>query len=117
MNKNGFAVKEMILLSGLLAIFFGFAITKVSYAYQEASNSDSLMEQQKNSLIIASEEYAKYYPDKFKEKETYIYGEELIEAGFLRDIEEFDYENVKIKITKISDTEILAQLVDSYGNN
>lgn len=97
-KKNGYAMKELIFLGGALAVVFTFAIVKVSFAYEEKSDKDRTTELKNNALLVAAEYYAKRNTDKFKNGETFLYGSDLIEAGFLMDIEEFDYKNTKIKV-------------------
>jgi len=99
MNNKGYAMKEIIILSAILAVVFAFGIAKVSYAYQDAADEEHKNDLKNNSLRIAAEEYAKRNTEKFASEETFIYGSDLIEAGFLMDIEDFDYKNQKIKVT------------------
>jgi len=40
MNKNGYAVKELILLCFILAVVFAFGIARVSFAYQDVSDKE-----------------------------------------------------------------------------
>lgn len=97
-KKNGFAIKEMIILSGVLAIVFGIAITKISFAYTDALREDEINEGVYHSLIVAAEAYAKVKSEEFKEKETFIYGSDLIDAEFIVENEDLDYKNTKIKV-------------------
>ena len=50
MNQKGYAVKELIFLFAILGIVFTFAITRVSFAYQQADNEEELVEMRNNSL-------------------------------------------------------------------
>lgn len=102
MKKNdGFAVKEMIILSGILAIVFAILITKVSFAYKDALREEDTKNGIKNSLLIAAKAYAEGKKEEFKKEETFIYGSDLIDAGYLVDAEELGYKNIKIKINYV----------------
>jgi len=98
LNKNGYAIKEMIVLCLILAVVFAFAIAKVSFAFEEAQEKDRGNSLKDHAIQLAAEYYAKNHPEKFTNVETFLYGSELIEAGFLTDIEDFDYKNKKIKV-------------------
>lgn len=91
-------IKEMIILCAVLAIVFAGGITKVSFAYQEATREDEVKEGLENALIVAAESYALSKNNEFKEKESFIYGSDLIDAGFLVEIDGLDFKNKKIKI-------------------
>lgn len=97
-NRDGFAVKEMIILSGVLALVFAFFITKVSFAYSDAIRVEDCSDAENNALLIAAESYVKYNKEKFKDEEIFVYGSDLIDAGFLLDIDDFDYKNKKMKV-------------------
>ena len=49
MNKLGYAMKEMIILSAILAIVFMIGIGRVSYAYEEADRSDEIANIEKST--------------------------------------------------------------------
>ncbi len=98
-EKNGYAIKEIIILSAILAVVFTFAIVRVSFAYEEKNDKNRTSELKNNALLVAAEYYAKKNSEKFKKEESFLYGSDLIEAGFLMDIEEFDYRNSKLKVT------------------
>jgi len=104
-NKKGFATKEIIILSGVLAIFFAVAITKVSFALKEANKEDEIYSEKMNVLAYATKAYISMNKDKFDNEETFLYGSDLIKAGFLVDIEDTDYKNAKIKVTHSKDKE------------
>lgn len=91
-------IKEIIILSGILACFFAFAITKVSFAYQEVSKEEEIKNGWNNALIIAAEAYASFRKEEFTQEETFLYGSDLIDAGFLLDIDDLDYANAKVKV-------------------
>lgn len=91
-------IKEIIILSGVLACFFAFAITKVSFAYQEVSKEEELKNGRDNALILAAEAYISFKKEEFTKEETFLYGSDLIDAGFLIDIDDLDYANAKIKV-------------------
>ena len=97
-NKQGYAVKELIILCSVLGVVFAIATARVSFAYQLASDEERIEDLKYETLLEAAEQYAKKNPEKFKSVETFLYGGDLIEAGFLMDLEEFDYKNTKIKI-------------------
>jgi len=103
-NKHGYVAKELIILCALLAVLFTVAIIKVSYAFEEINNmTQSSLASMDETLKKAALLYAKTHSDKFKEKETYIYGKELIENNYLMKLDEKDFENTKIKISRVND--------------
>ena len=99
MNHKGYAVKELIILFAILGIVFTFAITRVSFAYQQADNEEELVEMRNNSLQTAAEAYVSLHKDKFQEAETYFFGSDLVENHFLVDVEELGYNTVRFKVT------------------
>ena len=99
MEKNGYAVKELIILSAILAVVFGVAITRVSFAYEEITDKENLTNEKNHYLTLAATYYAKMHEEEMKE-ETFIYGSDLIEEGYLCDTGDTEKENAKIKITK-----------------
>ncbi len=103
-QRNGFAIKEMVILCAGLAIFFIIAITRISFALEEAKNESTLMEEKNHAIILAAETYAKANPDKFKESETFLFGSDLINEGYLLDIDDTDYQNVELKVWKENET-------------
>ncbi len=92
-------IRDMIILSVVLALVFAVVITKVSFAYQGAVREDDIRDNQRDFLLVAAESYVKSKSNEFKETENFIYGSDLIEAGFLLEIEELDFKNTKIKVT------------------
>ena len=100
MKKNGYAVKELIILSAILAVVFGVAITRVSFAYEEIMDEENVEIERNHYLTVAAEYYAKANEEEMKEEETFIFGSDLIEAGYLCDTGDKASENAKIKITK-----------------
>ena len=109
MNKKGFVVKEMIFLSVVLAIVFGIAITKVTFAYEDITKEEEIENEKEHVLKIAAEYYAKKHSDEMEE-ETFIFGSDLIDEGFLFDTDK-EKENAKIKITK-KDGQFSAEVVE-----
>lgn len=110
MKKNGFAVKELIILFALLGIIFVFGITKISYALEDAQKQEEILEVQENNLLYAADLYVKKNADTFQEDETYFYGTDLISSHILnRDIKE--YANVKFKATKQSDGSFQVEMI------
>ncbi len=105
MNKNGYAIKEILILTIILGVLFTIAITKVSFAYQEADKTGELEAMKNNSLQIAAETYVNNHKDKFQEEETFFYGSELVSNNYLLDIEEEGYNAVKFKVTHPKDTD------------
>ena len=99
MNHKGYAVKELIILFAILGIVFTFAITRVSFAYQQADNEEELAQMRNNSLQTAAEAYVSLHKDKFQETETYFFGSDLVENHFLVDVEELGYNTVRFKVT------------------
>ncbi len=105
MNNKGYAVKELLILFAILGIVFTFAITKVSFAYQQADNEEEQIAMRNNSLQTAAEAYVSLHKDKFEEPETYFFGSELVENHFLVDVEELGYNSVRFKVTHKEGTE------------
>jgi len=69
MKKNsGFAIKEMIILSGALAVVFAIAITKVSFAYTDALKEEEMKNGLQSSLIVAAKAYAQTKKEEIKEE-------------------------------------------------
>lgn len=99
MNHKGYTMREMIILCSVLAVIYGVAITKTSYAYQEAANTTEINEMKEAGLQTAAETYVKLHKDKFTESETYFFGKDLIEENLLINDSEKDYINTKIKVT------------------
>ena len=52
MEKNGYAVKELIILSAILAVVFGVAITRVSFAYEEIMNEETITNERVHNLTM-----------------------------------------------------------------
>ena len=96
--------KRNIILSAILAVVFGVAITRVTFAYESVTQTDTIASEKEHVLKIAAEYYAKMHPEEMKEEENYIFGSDLIEAGYLFDTEDKEKENAKIKITKENNT-------------
>ncbi len=104
MNKRGYALKEVIILCAILALAFGVAITRVSYAYQNIADESVVTREDNNTIKLAAETYAKAHEDTLnKDKENFIFGKDLIEEGYLIQTEDFDYHETKIKITYNND--------------
>ena len=100
MEKNGYAVKELIILSAILAVVFGIAITRISFAYEEIMDEENVEIERNHYLTVAAEYYAKMHEEEMQEEENFIFGSDLIDAGFLNDTGDKEKENAKIKITK-----------------
>lgn len=105
MNKNGYAIKEILILMAVLGVLFTVAITKVSFAYQEADKTEELEKMKTNSLQIAAETYVNNNKDKFQEEETFFYGSELVSNNYLLDVDSEGYNAVKFKVTHPKDTD------------
>ncbi len=100
MNNKGYAIKELIVLLAIIAVGFGVAITRISFAYQDISDEQTILEEGKNTLKIATEAYIKTHEKDFKkDTENYLYGKDLADDGYLILTEDFDYKDVKIKVT------------------
>ena len=102
-NNKGYTVKEMIILCAVLAIAFAIGISKVSYAYQVSLNASDTEALINKNLYNAALAYVNNNKDKFMEKETFIYGSELIENNFLFEADNSNYSKTKIKVTKNAD--------------
>ncbi len=100
MNNKGYAIKELIILLAIIAIGFGVAITRVSFAYQNINNENNFLEEEKNTLKVATEAYIKTHEKEFKkDADNYLYGKELADKGYLILTDDFDFKDTKIKIT------------------
>lgn len=98
--KNGYAIKELIVLFAILAVAFGVAITRVSYAYQDINDNNVILEEGRNSIKVATEAYVKTHEKDFKkDADNFIFGKDLIENGYLIQTDDFDFHDVKIKVT------------------
>ena len=103
MNNKGYSIKEMIILCSVLAIVFVVGISRVSYAYSISANEGELEALTSKNLYNAAVAYVNNNKDKFTEKETFIYGSELIENNFLFEADNTNYGKTKIKVTKNTD--------------
>ena len=110
MKQNGFAIKELVILFAFLGVVFGIAISKISYALEDASNTSAIALQQEENLELAGIVYAQKNPDKFTEAETFIYGSELVDNHLLNDIDNI-YQNQKLKISKKEDGTFSSEIV------
>ena len=100
MNNKGYALNELIILLIVIAIAFGIAITRVSYAYQNINDEKALLEEEKDTLKIATEAYIKTHDkDLKKDGDNYLYGKDLADEGYLILTEDFDYKDVEIKVS------------------
>lgn len=100
MNNKGYAIKELIILLAIIAVGFGVAITRISFAYQDINNEEEILEEGKNTLKIATEAYIKTHEKDFKkDSENFLYGKDLADDGYLILTEDFDYKDTKIKVT------------------
>ena len=95
-------IKELVILCGVIGLFFIVAVTRVSFALEDARNVEGLEEMKHHSLVVAAEAYAQV--KKLTETETFIYGSDLIEEKFLLDVDDESFKNQKIKITKDKDS-------------
>ncbi len=105
MNKQGYAIKELLILFAVLGIVFTFAITKVSFAYQEVDNEEELLAMKDRSIQIAAEAYVNAHKENFTAEETFFFGKELVENHYLVDVEDQGYNTVKIRVTHPANTE------------
>lgn len=104
-NSKGYTIKEILILCGLLAIIFGVAISKVSYAYDEIDNTEELNETSVKHVEQAAKIYVHDHKEEFKEEETYIYGSDLISADYITGLPGVDVSNIKIKVTHLKDSD------------
>lgn len=104
-KKNGYAIQELIILCAIIGIIFGYSITKISFAYQEASEKENLLEEENNAIKLATEVYIKSHEEEFtKTEETFLFGKDLTDAGYLIQTKDFDYSKTKIKVTYNKET-------------
>lgn len=102
-NKKGYSIKELVILCAILAIVFGIAISRVSYAYDKIDNSEEMTKESLKHVEQAAKIYVQDHKEEFKEKETYFYGSDLISSNYLSEGSEIA--NVKIKVTHDLDKE------------
>ena len=105
LNHKGYTIKEMIILCAVLAIIFAIGITRVSYAYQEADQTEEMEATWNDELIRAARVYVEAHPDEFKDPETYFYGSELVENNYFIHVDEIDVDNVRFKVTHTDGSE------------
>lgn len=99
MNNNGYTMKEMIILSAVLAIVFMIGIGRVSYAYQETDKSEEIALKEKEYLKDAAKIYVEKHKEEIKDKEVFFYGSDFIEDGILMNVDVANYQNEKVKVT------------------
>lgn len=112
MNKLGYAMKEMIILSAILAIVFMIGIGRVSYAYEEADRSDEIAKIEKSYLLDAAKIYVDKHKDEIKDKETFFYGSDFIDDGILMNTDVANYQNAKVKVTMHEDGKYDVEIVE-----
>ena len=112
MNKLGYAMKEMIMLSAILAIVFMIGIGRVSYAYEEADRSDEIANIEKSYLLDAAKIYVDKHKDEIKDKETFFYGSDFIDDGILMNTDVANYQNAKVKVTMHEDGKYDVEIVE-----
>lgn len=112
MNKLGYAMKEMIILSAILAIVFMIGIGRVSYAYEEADRSDEIASIEKSYLLDAAKIYVDKHKDEIKDKETFFYGSDFIDDGILMNTDVANYQNAKVKVTMHEDGKYDVEIVE-----
>ncbi len=104
-------MKEVIVLSAILAVVFLVGITRVSFALEDIQDKDGILETRKNILVKASELYAKEHAKDLKE-ENYIYGSDLIEENYIFDLKDVNLKDAKIKILKNDKNEYTIEVVE-----
>ncbi len=100
MNNKGYAILELVILFAFLGIVFAISISRVTFAYKQASATDTIKEEQDETIKTITKVYAKANKDKFNnDKENYLFGKDLIDAGYLLVLDDMDFSDVKIKVT------------------
>lgn len=112
MNNNGYTMKEMIILSAVLAIVFMIGIGRVSYAYQEADQSEEIAAKENGYLKEAAKIYVEKHKDEIKDKETFFYGSDFIDDGILMNTDIANYQNAKVKVTIHEDGNYDVEIVE-----
>jgi prepilin-type N-terminal cleavage/methylation domain-containing protein len=106
MQNKGYTIPELIVVIAVLGLFSIVFIGKSSYAL--ADTLDTTEEDTKNLILVKSGTvYANSNIDALKEEKTkYITTEELMESGYL--VEDDDYNNLKIKIDYIEESDSIS---------
>jgi prepilin-type N-terminal cleavage/methylation domain-containing protein len=102
MQNRGYTIPELIVVAVVLGLFSIVAINKASYAFVD---TNTISEETENLILIKSgTAYASSIKETLKEENTkYVSTEELVEAGYLSDND--NYKNIKIKIDYIEETD------------
>lgn len=104
MNKKGYTLKELIIVLSIVTLVAIVSIVKISFAFSEIDNTESIKNEEKVNIKKAAAIYAKEIEDDLKEeKEMYVSGTELIDKGILADVPE--YKSLKIKLVYNEDTD------------
>ncbi len=101
-NKEGYTIPELIVVAVLLGIFSIVTINKVSYAFLDTKE----MNEKSEEMVISKSAsiYGNDHKNDLKEEKTkYVLGKDLIEAGYLADIE--DYKNIRVKLEYVEATD------------
>lgn len=103
MQDKGYTIPELIIVIIVVGIFSIVAINKASYAFVD---TDTIGEQTEHLILIKSAStYANNIKEELKaEKERYILGSDLVEAGYLVD-DEHIYSTIKVKISYKEETD------------
>lgn len=103
MQDKGYTIPELIIVIIVVGIFSIIAINKASYAFVD---TDTIGEQTEHLILIKSaSSYASTIKEELKiEKERYILGSDLVEAGYLVD-DEHIYTNAKVKLSYNGETD------------
>ncbi len=102
MNSKGYTIPELLVVIVVVGIMSFFLINKASYAYE---NPEDVSEKTEELILTKS---ATIYSEKNKdmiknEKTKYISANDLEEAGYLVDANE--YKNIKIKLDYVEETD------------
>ena len=105
MNNKGYTLPELIILAVVLGIISFVTINKASYAFEETEAKTTKTEEK--VIIKSATLYGESIKDTLKkEKSKYILATDLIEAGYLGDVEE--YHSLKIKLEYEEKTDQIA---------
>ena len=98
LNKKGYTMPELLILLGVVSIVAFIAIAKISFAFKEIDNSDSIEKQDKKIVNKSAELYSRKIADRIKEeKVVYLTADDLIKDGFLYNDD--SYKTIKFKFS------------------
>lgn len=116
MKKNGYTLPELLIVLAIVSIIAIISIVKVSFAFSDINNEEQIAKEEENLIKRASLSYSNKIIEQIKtEKEVFVSGTELVEAGFLMDSEEYKSLKVKLSYNEEKDT-VDYEVVSKNGN-